>query len=59
MTVSPEALEIRKGGSSKSYTLRLESEPTGDVTIDIDGPGRGVQVSRTQVTFTPQTWSTA
>ncbi len=59
VTVSPDALELRKGGSSKSYTLSLHSEPEGDVTIAIDGPGGGIQVSRTQVTFTPQTWSTA
>ena len=59
VTVSPDALELRKGGSSKSYALSLQSEPEGDVTIDIDGPGGGVQVSRTRVTFTPRTWSTA
>ncbi len=57
VTVSPVALELRKGGSSKSYTLSLQSEPEGEVTIDIDGPGAGVQVSRTRVIFTPQTWS--
>ena len=59
VSVSPVAIEVMKGGSSESYSLSLQSEPTGDVTIGIDGPGGGVQVSTTRVTFTPQTWSTA
>ena len=58
VTVSTDAVTVVKGGDSESYTLRLRSQPTGDVTIDINGPGGGVLVSPTQVTFTPQNWST-
>ena len=57
VTVSTTAVEVKKGGESKSYTLRLRSQPTGDVTIDINGPGGGVLVSPTQVTFTTQNWN--
>ena len=57
VTVSTTAVEVVKGGESKSYTLRLRSQPTGDVTIDINGPGGGVLVSPTQVTFTAQNWN--
>ena len=58
VTVSTNALTVVKGGDSVSYTLRLRSQPTGDVTIGITGPGGGVLVSPAQMTFTPQTWST-
>ena len=58
VTVSTDAVTVVKGGDSESYTLRLRSQPTGDVTININGPGGGVLVSPTQVTFTPQNWST-
>ena len=58
VTVSTNALTAVKGGDSVSYTLRLRSQPTGDVTIGITGPGGGVLVSPAQMTFTPQTWST-
>ena len=58
VAVDPFALEVVKGGESQPYTLRLRSQPTGDVTIDINGPGGGVLVSPTQMTFTPQNWST-
>ena len=58
VTVSTDAVTVVKGGDSESYTLRLRSQPTGDVTININGPGGGVLVSPTQMTFTPQNWST-
>ena len=59
VAVSPDAVTVVKGGDSEPYTLRLRSQPTGDVTININGPGGGVLVSPTQMTFTPQNWSTA
>ena len=58
VTVSTNAVTVVKGGDSEPYTLRLKSQPTGDVTININGPGGGVLVSPTQMTFTPQNWST-
>ena len=58
VAVSTDRLTVVKGGDSQSYTLRLRSQPTGDVTIGITGPGGGVLVSPTQVTFTAQNWST-
>ena len=58
VTVSTNALTVVKGGDGVSYTLRLRSQPTGDVTINVSGPGGGVLVSPAQVTFTPQNWST-
>ena len=58
VTVSTTGVEVVKGGESKSYTLRLRSQPTGEVIIDINGPGGGVLVSPTQMTFNSQNWST-
>ena len=57
VTVSTNALTVVKGGDSVSYTLRLRSQPTGDVTINVSGPGGGVLASPAQLTFTPQNWS--
>ena len=57
VTMSTNALTVVKGGDSASYTLRLTSQPTGDVTINVSNPGGGVQVSPTVLTFTPQNWS--
>ena len=55
--VSTEALELQEGGSV-NYTVRLTSQPTGNVTVAVEGDlaGSDVTVGPTTLTFTPQSW---
>ncbi len=46
-------------GSSATYTLRLTSEPTADVTITVAGASGDITVSGSPLTFTAANWSTA
>ena len=60
LTVSEYGQEMH--GGIATYTLRLENEPTEDITIDLKSSFAGVQapaeVDRSSVTFTPENWST-
>ena len=59
VTVSPTELTLQEG-SSGNYTVVLDSEPTGDVTITIGGHANtDVSVSPATLTFTSGTWDTA
>ena len=59
VTVSEPSLEIDEG-ENDSYTVRLNTEPTADVTIEIGGhTGTDVSVNPTSLTFTTMNWSTA
>ena len=55
ITLSTKTLEIREG-SSRTYTVRLDSQPQANVTVDIQG-GDDVDLDKTSLTFTPQNWS--
>ena len=57
VTVSPMALVVAEGGSG-TYTVRLSSEPSAGVTVDITAAG-DVSVDPTSLTFMPLNWSTA
>ena len=57
VTVSSDALSVVEGGSG-TYTVRLASQPTTGVTIDVTGGG-DVTVQPTSLTFTADTWETA
>ena len=56
VTVSPTALTVTEG-SSDSYTVRLNSQPTGNVTVTVGGDSGDVSVDDTTLTFTTTTWS--
>ena len=59
VTVSDTDLDIREGGSD-SYTVVLESEPTGTVTVTIAGHiGTDLTLNDDTLTFTPSDWNTA
>ena len=46
-------------GAGATYTVRLESEPTGPVTVHADAPaGTVVRVMPASVSFTPADWET-
>ncbi len=62
VTESGGSTDVAEGGSSDSYTIELESQPTANVTITVDpdgqtdlGAGPGVAI---QLTFTAGNWNT-
>lgn len=59
LTVSPSSLEIGESGSG-SYTVALNTQPTGDVTVEVSRSGSSdVSASPSSLTFTSSNWSTA
>ena len=58
VTVTPTALTIREGSSS-SYMVGLDTEPTADVTVAVQVPeGAEISVTPTALTFTAANWNT-
>ena len=58
VSVSESSLTIAEG-SSGTYTIVLESQPTADVTVTINDPSNtDVTPSPITLTFTPQNWNT-
>ena len=59
VAVSPTTLwiEEERSGLLDNYTVRLRTEPSADVAIDMIA-GEEVTVSPTRLTFTPDNWST-
>ena len=58
VTVSPEGLTVEEGGSGE-YTVVLESDPEGPVTVAVRVPeGTDVGVSPVALTFTAADWQT-
>ena len=59
VTVSETALPVSEGGSA-TYTVVLDSEPTGDVTVTPSRSGGDADVTVSgALTFTPSDWDTA
>ena len=60
VTVNPTEVTVTEGGTA-TYTVVLDSEPTGNVTVTIQDPTGNTDVTADPVslTFTDQTWSTA
>ena len=59
VTTSESSLTITEGDSG-DYTVVLDSEPAGDVTVTVGGySGTDVSLDETELTFTPGNWSTA
>ena len=60
VVVTPISLMLAEGGDAGSYTVRLATEPTENVTVTIGGyAGTDVSVDETSLTFTPEDWETA
>lgn len=57
VTVSPTVLNLVEGGESKTYTVKLTSAPTADVTITPIGTGLTISPSDPLV-FTTVNWAT-
>ena len=64
VTVSESALSIDEGGSG-SYTVKLDTEPTDDVTVAVAGHAdtditlSGATLTNDTLTFTSENWDTA
>ena len=59
VTLSTTSLDITEGGNG-TYTVVLDSEPTGNVTVTLASTtGAGVSVDKSAVTFTASNWDTA
>ncbi len=66
LTLSPSALTVAEGGSG-TYTVALDSEPTGSVTVAVSSSNGNATVdtdpattgSQSTLTFTTENWSTA
>ena len=56
VTVSPTVLTVDERGIG-TYTVVLDSEPTGDVTVTVgDTAGTGISVDKRTLTFTTTNW---
>ncbi len=51
VTLSETSLTIAEGGS-RAYTVRLDTEPSGDVTVTVGGASGDVTVQSSTLTFT-------
>ena len=59
VTVSPTNITV-VGGRSNDYSVVLETEPAGDVTVTVAGvSGTDLSLDKTTLTFTGQDWDTA
>ncbi len=58
VTVTPTALRVSEG-SSAAYTVVLDAEPSGDVTVTVGGASGDVTVEPASLTFTTANYGTA
>ena len=59
VTISETSLSIDEGATA-TYTVKLDSQPTGDVAVAIAGHAdTDVTLDRTSLTFTADNWNTA
>ena len=57
ISISPNSLTVAEGGQSRFYTIKLNSQPTSNVTVTVNLPANaGFSVAPGSVTFTPQDW---
>ena len=54
--ISTTTLRIAEG-SQATYTVRLNTQPTGNVTITVGGTNDAVSVTGSPLTFTPGNWN--
>ncbi len=58
VTITPSAVTVAEGGSN-TYTVKLDTKPTSDVTVTVGGESGEVTVTGSPLTFTPSNWKTA
>jgi hypothetical protein len=58
ITLSTSSVSATEGGSNGTYTVSLNSQPTANVTVNING-GAQTTVNPTSLTFTSANWNVA
>ena len=58
ITQSDGNIAVTEGGSTDTYAVVLNTQPTADVTINLTPDGQ-LTTDRTQLVFTPQNWNIA
>ena len=58
VSISPTSLEVDEGGTA-TYSVRLTSQPTGDVTVKTASADTNVATVSGALTFTTENWATA
>ncbi len=58
VSISESSLAIAEGNTD-TYTVALNSQPMGDVTVTIAGAGTDLSLDNTTLTFTTTTWASA
>ena len=56
VTVDPTALTVEEG-TPKAYSVKLDSEPSKNVVVDVTVDGDGVTVGSSSLTFTAMNWN--
>ena len=59
VTVSESAIAVTEGGATDTYTVVLDTAPTGDVTIAVTETSADISLSATTLTFGTGNWSAA
>ncbi len=59
VTVSESAIAVTEGGATGTYTVVLDTAPTGDVTIAVTETSDDISLSATTLTFGTANWSNA
>ena len=61
VVISKDSLTVGEGDAAgSSYTVRLATEPTGEVTVTVSGhAGTDLTLDKTSLTFTVDNWDTA
>ena len=59
VTISESTLDVTEGGATDTYTVVLDTAPTGDVTIAVTETSADISVSATTLTFGTANWSAA
>ena len=58
VTISKDSLTVDEG-STGTYTVKLDTQPSGDVTVTINDPSNtDVTADPATLTFTVQNWQT-
>ena len=59
VTVNPTGVTATEGGATGSYTVVLDTQPTGTVTVTVGDTSADITASPGTLTFTAATWNTA
>ena len=59
VTISESTLAVTEGGATDTYTVVLDTAPTGDVTIAVTETSPDISLSATTLTFGTANWSNA